>query len=454
MMENKQRRNDQRSIRWFLKELGFLENEGILQQDAAKKLSDYYHPKMVNMDPLKMALNIIAIIAAVLIAGGVILLAAYNWSGFSKPVKSVFAILITLLPQLAILILMLQKKEVFNPAVRESLAAGLSIAFGGSIAFIGQIYQLPENTMLFISVWCLSTLILAYLFHSYSALTLYFFLTVVHTTVFQNDSDFHMGFLFIPMILITVPFYLLSLKKSSPEQIIYQHYLLAAALVSGLGISFEKIVPGTWIIGYSSLFVVFYLVSILTENPEDPMIRSPFKVTAIAGMFIFSYLLTFEGFWNDIGWDFIRTGEKFTIQAGIYDLLVILFLMILQIAAAVRLVIRKETFNIIFTLYGLLVAVLFVLGGFHVPDLALSWIVNGYILFLCIYSIIYGIRHSSLLTINLSALFLTITIVTRFFNDDTLFLVRGIIFILCGLGLLGMNLLISKSFKHKGDARE
>ena len=76
---------------WLLSELPTLVEEGVLSQSAADRLRTRY-ADAAGADERNWALNVFAVLGAVLVGGGLILVLAHNWDAFSRPLRVVLSL--------------------------------------------------------------------------------------------------------------------------------------------------------------------------------------------------------------------------------------------------------------------------------------------------------------------------------------------------------------------------
>lgn len=112
---------------------------------------------------------ILSVIAAILIAAGVISLTAYNWNAIPRTVKAVFAFVLLLAVQAGGVVVSVREKLFSRTAWREGTAVLWSLMFGGVVAFISQICRLPGDTASFLLVWAVSSILLTYAMRSLGA---------------------------------------------------------------------------------------------------------------------------------------------------------------------------------------------------------------------------------------------------------------------------------------------
>ena len=71
-------------------------------------------------------------------------------------------------------------------------------------------------------------------------------------------------------------------------------------------------------------------------------------------------------------------------------------------------------------------------------------------IFLFGYGIFYvktGIQKQRMALVNVGMLFLSATIIARFFDTDWSFVIKGVAFVILGIGFLSVNLILSKKLK-------
>ncbi len=436
-------------IKWFLEQIPLLKNEKIIDQQTSGRLTDYYQKKITKINILKLLIIGLGILSGLLILGGIILLIIiYNWFVLTKEMKTIIAYFILVIPQVICGYLLFKSKS--SKIKNEIFSLILSISFGISIAFIGQIYQLPSNIELFLIIWSLSTILIIYIFNSLSSVSLYIILIISLASNMQlNDK---IGLLFYPFYLLLIPFYYIENKKNNYFRIILFDYFLLAGVVIGLGISMEKSVPGLWLVAYANLFVILYLYSITFKSDEDSLLLSPFKIAGVVGIGILAYIYTYHWPWEEIGWTYYRDEVKFHGLAAIFDYAVCIIFPLVSILFGYFAIKKKKLKNYIFVLFGILIIILFIIvsisnSTFYEEYLPV-WIMNIFILILCGYSFYIGFKNKSLLIVNSAMFLLFLTVITRFFDSDISSLIRGFSFIITGLIVLFINLMLVKKLKQ------
>lgn len=447
--------SEKNKIKWLLKQLPLLEENNIIDEAGGLKIKDYYTGKLEGLNYSWVTYFLLGILGALLVVGGIILLFIFNWSSLPRTVKTGAAFLITIIPQgLCIWFLLNENNKMDKETqlrLRESFSIVLSILFGASIALIGQIYHLPSNMELFLLIWAVSTLVIIYLFDSLLAVVLYLVLIISLASVMQNKES--VGLAFYPLFFLLGPFYYFEFKKYGQKdnlRLTFLHYASIAALICGLGITLEKVIPGLWICAYANLFVIFYLISLFVEDESKSFFYRPFRVAAFLGVGLFAYLLSYHWPWKDIGWSYIRDGERFHEAAAIFDYAVVIIFPIITLIMGFLAVKREKNINYPFAIFGFLTMGLYLLMAIaHLDQYIPAWAVNGYIFILGGYLLYLGDIKESLLIVNSSMGLVFATVITRFFDQDMSTLTRGIAFIAVGIIILVVNSVLVRKFKQK-----
>jgi uncharacterized membrane protein len=146
----------------ILKELPELIKAEIISQETAEKIRFYYKSKGNTSSNRLFVL--FAVLGAILIGLGIILILAHNWDIFPRAIKISLTFLPLFIGQLLCVYSLLKKDG--DIAWKESSAAFLFLSVGASIALVSQIYQLPGNVGAFVFTWMLLCLPLMFIMKS------------------------------------------------------------------------------------------------------------------------------------------------------------------------------------------------------------------------------------------------------------------------------------------------
>lgn len=428
-------------MRWLYNELPTWESQGLVSVATAQKLRAYY-----GEPPRISPFTVFGILGTLLVGLGIILLLAHNWEDLTRPVRTV----LSLAPLVAAqgLALWIHQKRSGSSAWRESGAVALICAIGASIALIGQTYHLDSRPADFLLTWILLSFPLPYLLRSSAAAVLY----IVGITTWIGFTDLYraagMGYWLLALLIGP---YLWRTCRADPDSPRANLLGLVSGVSLGIavGLIMEHRYSGSWMVVYSSLFAVYYLIN---QSPFREKLRlplHPFGIIGLGGLAVLTMLFTYEWPWQHLlhPWRLEYTTWN---ARTIHDVL----LMILLPAASVGLLIpgwmrrRNQAWE-----WGLLpVAVILGIVGTMRTDTptAASLLMNSYCFALGAATLARGFQFRRLGLVNGGFVFLAVWIGCRFFDYDLSFVVRGVAFIMIGLAFLVINGLLARRYRQGG----
>lgn len=432
--------NRQQGIQWLYGELPTLLSEGVLSTETATRLQQYYGTVHVR-SRRAVVLLVCSIFGAILIGLGIILLFAHNWQDLSRPVRMVLAFLPLLAGQL--LTGWAMQCRATSAAWREGAAMFLCLAIGACIALVGQTYHMHGNLTNFLLVWIVLGLPLVYLVPaSFPAALAWIGLTF---WVVYAQKQWGQAALFWPLAAVPVP-YLWMAWRNNPygQRSVLLSWVLALCLSLAIGLTLEHYLPGLWIVVYTGLFAVFYLLDAYAYDTATAFWQRPWHTVGVVGLAGLSILLTYDEPWRRIGWHYDRTARQGPAWAAMQDYVLAIGLLALTLGLLVLLSRRQQTGQALFGVAPCVAALAYVAvaSGASV-DVALL-VFNVYVLLLGIGTIRSGIRHGRLGTMNGGLLLVSGLIVARFLDVELSFTVRGIVFIVLGAAFLGTNLVMKR----------
>ncbi len=230
-------RMDTYSINWLKRELPVLVENKVISQESAARITEYYDSKLnaqeaeqkkqLELSEKKKEKNIplvLTIIAASLIALGIISLIAYNWSAIGRLQKSLAAILLLTGTQGAAIFIKVTGRD-SNARIKESFSLFWAILFGAVIAFVSQIYRFPSNPEAFTLVWTISSILVLYVFKAESVF--YFSIALILSGLFMQSSISFTAKLMCALLL--VPFSLNKKRCRNFMQVLLPFLLLCLA---------------------------------------------------------------------------------------------------------------------------------------------------------------------------------------------------------------------------------
>lgn len=382
-------------IDWLLGELKVLVEKGVVSSEVSTKISDYYKNaessatpaqsnavekeapsakesvtaagekkdgdniyKLFNERNKKSAPTIpaltteqipvvLSVMASILIAAGVISLIAYNWNAIPRFAKAVAAFVMLLAVQGLGCLVFFKKNLICKKHWREGSAVLWSLLFGGVVAFISQICRLPGNTSGFFFVWSISSILIMYAMNS----TGVFFFALAQSVAYALSYNSAGGGAFGFYLLFAAIFPFARQKK-------YGMRLMLCVAAAMLAVVLEKGIPGLWIV-CSVSFTVLCLEYAIAHG--DRFIER----LSFAGLCILLLLLTINGFWEGIGWKYLRS--DYNRMGSIMDCILALGLTIAALAYPLLPVLKgkkKASVELAYSFCALLVAILYVSYAF------------------------------------------------------------------------------------------
>jgi uncharacterized membrane protein len=435
--------NNRKHLQWLYRELPGLMNDGVLTAEAAEKLRAYYG-EIREASKKRIALIAFSALGALLVGLGIILLLAHNWDELSRSVRTVLSIAPMLLGQALVAWSLVKKKE--SVAWREGAAIFLSLAIGSSISLVAQTYHISGDAGRFFLTWMLLTVPLVYLLDaSFPAL---FYLWGMTTWAGIRQDEAGHAFFFWPLAALIIPHFVQSVKENrySVRSIILA-WGISLCLCVATGLAMEHALPGLWIVNYSGLFAALFLAGSHWFGEAPTIWQRPFQTVGAAGIAVLAFLLTYRWPWPGIGWQFYRTGGEYHAVAAIFDYVFAAALLLFTLYLLIGRARSRGATTLLFGVLPVVSALCFTVIGFGARAPFAMILFNIYLFALGIVTTTTGIRNLHLGTVNAGMLILSALIIARFFDSDVGFVIRGLAFIIVGIGFLLANWLIIRRSK-------
>jgi len=431
-----------KKIRWILGELPTLLNEGVIDGSAAERIRRHY--ESLAGKTRNWALTIFGMLGGTLVGLGIILLLAHNWADMSRPLRTALAFAPLLITQLFAGWILQTRKD--SPAWRETIGILWTLSIGASIALVAQTYHIPGDTGQFILTWMVLTLPVIYLLHA-STPALAYLAGITFWAIEAQNTGGH-ALLFWPLLALLVPHTVAAARKNVyAVRPIVLFWGIAIALCVAVGVTLEKILPGLWIIIYSSLFACFYLAGEFWFGEAPTFWQKPFRIVGAVGGIVVAFMLTYEWPWEEIGWHYVRHGGFYHSVAAIPDYTLAALLPIAAIGLLVSSVRRGKADAIFLGILPIIAILGYALVGMANQETGALALFNVYILAVGIGQLIRGFRTHHIGTINAGLLIIFALILLRFFDADLDFIFRGIVFVLLGTAFLVVNLILARRQK-------
>jgi uncharacterized membrane protein len=430
----------------ILKELDELTKAEVVSTETADKIRDYYKSKQQHSG--NKLFIVFGVLGAILVGLGIILIIAHNWDDLSKATKVFFAFMPLIAAQVFCGITLWKKNE--NAAWREASSAFLFFAVGASISLISQVYNIHGDLSKFLFTWMLLCFPFIYIMKSSMASLLY----IAGISYYCWESDYHISWSFLKsessynywwMLLLVLPYYYNLLKKKSDSNFtIFHNWFIPLSLTICLG-SLAEHHTKVMYAGYMSLFGLFYLIG--TSGLFADMKRRINGYLVIGSLGTMNILLTlsFDWFWKELRSEEHITKNYFNTP----EFIAVAVLTVLAMAALVMQMKKGiENFHpvkIIFLLF-----ILIFITGYSSPVLSIS-LINLLIFLTGIFTIRSGAKADHLGVLNYGLLTITALVVCRFFDSNMSFVLRGLLFVIVGIGFFLTNYLMLKKRKQNID---
>ena len=434
---------NKKAAQWLYQELPDLVSKGVVPQAVADKLRKHYG-EIKSADKKWFVIILCSVLGALLIGLGIILLFGHNWEGLSRPVRAILSVLPLVIGQaLAFWVLL---KRPTSHALKESTATFLSLMVGASIALISQTYNIPGDTADFILSWMLLIVPVVYLMEATIPAAIY--VAGISAWVGHFWDSPLQAVLFWPLLAVVVPHFIRSLHQ--------EKYTIRAAILAlvvaisacfGAGFSLGRTWSGSWIVIYSSIIALFYLLGVYEFKKVSTNWQRPFRILGGLGVFIMMFLLTFRFPWESVTGRYHYETHEALSWTALPDYILTLLLVGAALVMFLQYVKRQDVMRALFGALPLLVLVGYAFSGTSVAFSMLLF--NIFLLVVSVTRIMIGIRINNLALINTGMLMLAALILARFFDSEINFIIKGLVFISIGMGFLMTNVVI---LRRKGGA--
>ncbi|HYC84205.1 MAG TPA: DUF2157 domain-containing protein [Chryseosolibacter sp.] len=412
-------------MNYLLKELPALVDAGVINEDTAENIRQYYNQKSDSSS--QRLVMVFSILGALLVGLGIILIIAHNWDDLSKGAKIVCALAPMIISQSLCAVALVRHSG--SRTWREASSTSLIFSIAAAIAIVSQVYHMHGDLSRFLIVWMVLSIPVIYVMHSRMASLL----VICGITWYAVNESYLDYFSFDPqiawyywlMLAAVIPFYILLLRKERRNFFYYHTWFIVISVTIGLGMFGES--GEQWLyVGYMALFCIFILTGSTAWFSESRLIANGFLVAGSMGVAIILISLGFE--WNLSHGASIQSGMELYVSLAVF-----------LIASALLLYhIRRNgpPLNMQGTIF-IPFSIIFFLGYFQ-PELA-RVLVNLLLLVTGILIMRHASRANSLFTMNYGLALIAALIVSRFLDDDITFVIRGLIFIAVGIGFFAAN---------------
>lgn len=414
----------------IVKELSELVEAGVITPEISENIRGYFESKRT---PSSNRLTLVfSILGATLVGLGIILIIAHNWDNLGKSVKTFFAFLPLLIGQVLCGYTILKKKE--NAGWREASGVFLFFAVGACISLISQIYNIEGDLGPFMMTWMLLCLPLIYLMPSSMVSLLY----IGGITMYAGETGHgrwdEPPYYYILLLFAALPhYYQLWKTKRESNFFNFHSWVISGSLIFSLGTFSDGAEEFLWL-AYIGLFCSMFLLGTSGYYKAKRMIANPFRLLGALGMIICFLILSFEEVWEDIS-----TNSVVFDSIYIYPetWLTVLFLILSGYLFSLEKRYSDKLFVNPLHLAFAIFLFIFVMGMIT-PFIGMA-LTNILLLLAGIYYIHKGGIEDHLGFLNMGLLIITVLVLSRFFDTDMSFVVRGVLFVALGAGFFLAN---------------
>ena len=424
------------SINKYLPELL---NAGVITPETAEAISKYYQNKATSST--NRLFVIFGVLGAILIGLGIILIIAHNWDELPKTTKLFFAFLPLAIGQLFCLFTIIRKNE--SIAWRESSSVFLFFAVGASISLVSQIYNIPGDLATFTLTWMLLCLPMVFIMNSSITSLLY----LVGITYYAFETSYsgyprQEDYLYWLLLLATlVHYYRLYRTQPRSNFMVFHNWMVPLSLIITLGTVANKS-DELMFMAYINLFSLFYLLGNSQFFNEQKSMSNGYRIMGSLGTIIVLLMLSFDWFWQDLQKDelfelgYFQTAELYAVAISLSIAVILLIKTQFQV--------KPFSFNIFSWVF---VGFILIFLLYNLPKVSMIG-VNLMVFALGLFTIQQGSKKVNLGLLNYGLLIITALVACRFLDSKISFVVRGIMFVLVGIGFFAANYILLKKKKN------
>lgn len=433
-------------INTLQKDLQELVNADVITTDTAQRIEQYYQNRKGSSSARFPV--VLAILGALLVGSGIVLLVAHNWDEMSLPIKTVFAFLPLAIGQALCVFTLLRKKG--NVAWRESSSIILFFAVASCLALVSQIYHITGSLPDFILTWVLLTAPLIYIMRSSLSSLLViasatWYITLVGYGSIFSSSDTDIPYFYVACMLFIAPHYYQYFRSNRQSNFFHLHnwfLVVSSTIALGAFVGKNEDLPKWVFIGYAALFGIFYVLGRSVYMRGNRRITNPFLIAGVLGSIIIFLLWSYDELWY-------LSDESHESARSSLSRSVFFYVSLILLAAQVFLTFKlRKNSKWEYDPLGLstYVFALSVLAFGTVPFIGLL-LINAWILVLAMFYIRKGIREDHLGILNFGLVIIASLALLRFFDESIPFVLRGLLFVGTGIGFFVANYLLLRKRK-------
>lgn len=401
----------------ILKELNELTAAEVISPEVAERIRHYAEQRTQSNSSHRL-LTVFGALGAILIALGVIVLLAHNWDELPRWIKTFFSFLPLLAGQAACGYLLFKKG--LTSWWGEAAAAFTALTIGATIAMVHQVYNLPDSSFAsFLTLWLILALPTLYLMRSRATAVLYYIgIGALCILGYREWPTYYTSLVTFTLIL---PFYIWHIRYKANSAITYAfHWLTVVFSGIALFILSANIRDDGAILWFVLLSAIYLMIG---KYLQTSIYYNAYKVAALLCIPICFFIEDFPSFNN----------------YTLYTTIAIVLFYFLLIAKYYYIDKKEKTLDLVLV-FPLLYIFSIYLVRLYLYDLV--------ILAFGAYYIWKGFKSEHSLVVNYGLSVISVEIAIRFFDSYYPFIIKGIVFILLGIGFFVANYFILKQKKN------
>jgi hypothetical protein len=309
------------------------------------------------------------------------------------------------------------------------------------IALISQTYHIQGDFNDFLLVWMLLSIPLMYLMNA--TLPALFYLVGISSWALNSEPE--QTYWYWLLLLAAVPHLL---KNMYLDKNLLRARLLGWVFAMSFVFAWFRLMDYGYdsynLIATGIFIAAFYLLGERIYHEREQIVYKPFQFVTVCIAFVLLMILGYD--WPDITLVAqemaMGTKQIFFLVATILAGLTYLYLVFKDWKEG-----RRLNYFIILLPVFLVIGIMLSNQASKAAAIVLA---NAYLFGFGLYYIKYGIETHRLSLVNLGMFFISALIVARFFDTDWSFVIKGLVFILLGIGFLYVNVVLAKRLKAVG----
>jgi len=420
----------------LLKDLPELVSANIITNDTAQQITEFYKRKH-ETSPNRQLL-IFGILGTILVGTGVMFIVANQWDQFPQFTKTTCAFLLLIIPQLFCAYVML--KKIGKAVWREVAALLLFFVVGANLSLVSQIYHINGDASTFLMAWMTLTVPLIYLLDASVLSLAYLFMSMIYGLTAMNNGAFpNEEYLFWIFFMLPLPHYLQLFRKAPASILLILHHWMVPYILTQTLIILTHRAHMLMYPAYIFMFAIFYFIGKRPIFKNRPLIQNGYLIFGFAGTIISLLVMSFKANWKDLAKDVYQISNIMTTPefAGCFILFVLATILLYNQNHGKNWA-KWKLIDVTYILF----LILFILGA-QVTTLSVI-LINLLVIIFGLMLLKEGAKHTHLGIINLGMLIFALLAICRSFDSDLTFVVKGILFVLVGIGFFATNWLMIK----------